>query len=217
MMKILTARYESGEHFLKDVHMDETGATIHHSTKTNLSDNEQILMEIMFPEIPNRVLLRGQVASLSKNPSGADLKIAHEDLATVAFLINAAHPGSEAETTGPAARRHQRVPVGIPVDWQMEGSGDIIISATDDLGSGGVQIRTLSPPPVGTKVTLNLSLDPMSGETVAIPGKVVWIRQDNEFQGMGVQFMPGEGPQKRQIRDLLKKILLSGEIGGSST
>jgi len=217
MMKILTARYESGNQFLKDVHRDETGATIHHSTKTNLTANEQVLMEIMFPQIPNRVLLRGQVSSLTNNPLGAELKIAQEDLATVDFLVNAANSGAEQATTGPAARRHQRIPVGIPVDWQTEGSGDIIISATDDLGSGGVQIRTLSPPPVGTKVTLNLSLDPTSGESVAIPGKVVWIRQDHEFQGMGVQFMPGEGPQKRQIRDLLKRILLSGEMGGSST
>ncbi len=213
-MRILTARYDSGAKFLPDVIDDpDTGSPtgLTHRTKMELSPKENILVEIFFPGLPNRVLLRGTVNEIEEaDVPSAKVAVWKEDLSTLAFLVDQAKASNQEEA---ASRKHDRIPLGIPVDWQVAGSGDMIISSTDDVGAGGLQIRTLSPPPVGSVVTLNLSIEPRSGKTLAIPGKVVWVRQDAEFQGMGVQFMAEEGDQKRQLRELLRRILERGAIG----
>ncbi len=216
-MKILTAHYESSRHFLEDVRVAsgilEGRRAVRHATRAELAPADPVLMEVAFPGLPNRVILRGTIAKVDKDEgrTTAYVTISQEDYGAYDFLVSTAQ-GEAAETV---ARRHDRVPLGIPVDWQVVGSGDLIISATDDVSGGGVQIRTLSPPPVGTKLTLRLVLDPRSGEAVSVPGQVVWVRQDAEFQGMGVKFLSTSGEKGRRVRELVRKILETGQVGSS--
>ena len=219
-MKILQAKYKSGLHFLKDLVKDpDHGRLINYSTKIPLEEGDNVILEVLFPALPNRVLLRGSVASLKDategEPATAAVTVAPEDQGALAFLIKMASAAQEAEAV--TARKHDRIPLEIPVDWSAQGSGDLIISSTDDVGGGGVQIRTLSPPPVGTELTLAFVLDPATGERIDMRGKVVWVRQDQEFQGMGVQFVAAEaeGEEKKRFREVLKKIMESGRVGGT--
>ncbi len=215
-MKLLTAHYESPRHFLEDARV-ASGAldghrSVRHLTKAELTPGDQVLLEVAFPGLPNRVILRGTIAQLQEEEGrrAAYVAISQEDHGAYDFLVATAQ-GEAAETV---TRRHDRIPLGIPVDWQVAGSGDLIISSTDDVSGGGVQIRTLSPPPVGTKLTLRLVLDPRSGEAVSVPGEVVWVRQDEEFQGMGVKFLSTSGEKGRRVRELIRRILETGEVGG---
>lgn len=219
-MKILQAKYKSGLHFLKDLVKDpEQGRMINYSTKIPLEEGDNVILEVLFPALPNRVLLRGGVVSLKEategEPATAAITVAQEDQGALAFLIKMASAAQKAEAV--TARKHDRIPLEIPVDWSAQGSGDLIISSTDDVGGGGVQIRTLSPPPVDTELTLAFVLDPATGERIDMRGKVVWVRQDQEFQGMGVQFVAAEaeGEEKKRFREVLKKIMESGRVGGT--
>ena len=217
-MKMLTARYESPEYFLEDAEKGREalgGADgLRHVSKAEVAPGEQVFVEVDFPGLPNRVILRGTVSKVEKGDKpAAYVAVAQEDHGAYEFLLAAARGTPDKGVS----RKHDRVPLGIPVDWQVAGSGDLIISSTDDLSTGGVQIRTLSPPPVGTKITLRLALDPRSGETVSIPGEVVWTRQDAEFQGMGVKFLTAAGEKGRRIRELIRRILETGELGAPQT
>jgi Tfp pilus assembly protein PilZ len=209
-MRVLQAEYETGKDFLADVVENADGQRrLRHRTQTDLSRQEMVILEIRFPALPNRVLLRGRVTELMQNseadaPLTVMLDVDSEDRDTLNFLVERASQGSPPAVR---SREHERVPLGLPVDWRVEGSGDVIISSTDDVGIGGVQIRTLSPPPVGTELTLRVALNPPDGEELSILGKVVWVRQDDDFQGMGVQFISSEGDQKKPLRKLLSNIL----------
>ncbi len=216
-MRILRAQYAQGADFIKEIVKDEIkGRRIIHKTKIPLAEKEPVILEILFPALPNRVLIRGRVAEVEE--SGEERKafitVDAEDEEALDFLIGRAKAPDVADHR---ARKHDRVPIGIPVDWQVEGSGDVIISATDDVGIGGVQIRTLSPPPVGTELTLKIGLNPSTREIISIPGKVAWVKQDEQFQGMGVEFLPTDAEDKRPLRELLQNILTSGEIGGDTS
>ena len=220
-MRILQAKYQSGSAFLDDVlpaegeDGEKRGRRIRHKTRIALRKGEPVILEVAFPGLPNRVLLRGRVTATDRGDGQATLvEIDGEDRTALDFLMEQASKGSR---EGVRPRKHDRVPLGLPVDWRVEGSGDVIISSTDDVGIGGLQIRTLSPPPVGTELTLRVALDPPDGEEVAIPGKVVWVRQDEDFQGMGVQFLPTDAQDKRPLRELLRGILDRGEVGGDSS
>jgi uncharacterized protein (TIGR02266 family) len=87
----------------------------------------------------------------------------------------------------------------------------VVISSTDDVSGGGVQIRTQNPPPVGTDVVLLLQIEEQEGQ-LRIPGRVAWVRTDDNFSGMGVRFTAESSAEKKRLRDLVRKYMERGEI-----
>lgn len=210
--KILQARYTQGKDFLKDVDPDEgPGGIVRHETKIPLNVDEQVVLEIIFPDLPGRVLLRGRVGVVQTSPQAVVVHISPEDAEQRKFLEDVAR--GEIDPASSVGRRYYRLPLEIPVDWQVMGQGDVVISSTDDVSGGGVQIRTQNPPPVDTEVVLLLSLDDNKEKRLRIPGRVAWVRQDESFSGMGVRFDAESSEEKKKLRDLLRKSMERGAIG----
>lgn len=209
--KILQARYTDGKDFLDDIDPDMgPGGTIRYETKIPLSVDEHVVLEIIFPELPGRVLLRGRVGAAQTSPLAAVVNISPEDVEQRKFLEDVAR--GEIDPASSVGRRYYRIPLEIPVDWQVMGKGDVVISSTDDVSGGGVQIRTQNPPPVDTDVVLLLSLDDKKEKQLRIPGRVAWVRQDDSFSGMGVRFDAESTEEKKKLRDLLRKSMERGRI-----
>lgn len=209
--RILQARYASGEAFLKDVRGDDDDDhVIYYATRIPLTVHEQVIVEVLFPELPSRTLLRGAVESVEADPPGVLIRFAEEESETVDFVIRVAR--GETDPGAPRGRRYYRIPLEIPVDWQIDGQRDVVISSTDDVSGGGVQIRTQNPPPEGTEVVLLLSLDEQGEEQLRIPGKVAWVRTDESYSRMGVRFTTESSEEKKRLRDLVRKYMERGEI-----
>jgi uncharacterized protein (TIGR02266 family) len=208
--RILQARYPSGEAFLGDLREEqEQRYRLYHQTKIPLALGEHVIVEVMFPELPSRILLRAVVEQLEEEPAAALLRVADEEIETLEFVIRTAR--GETEPGASRGRRYYRIPLEIPVDWQINGQGDVVISSTDDVSGGGVQIRTQNPPPVGTEVVLLLQIEEDDGQ-LRIPGKVAWVRTDDSFSGMGVRFSTESSAEKKRLRDLVRKYMERGEI-----
>jgi uncharacterized protein (TIGR02266 family) len=79
-------------------------------------------------------------------------------------------------------RASSRIPVTIPVSFQTGGA--ITAARTQDLGRGGVAIRTMDPLPQGTQIDLTFRLPGAPGDITAT-GRVAW---SDRRVGMGVQF-----------------------------
>jgi uncharacterized protein (TIGR02266 family) len=79
-------------------------------------------------------------------------------------------------------RSSPRVPVAVPISFQ---TGGVIAGArTQDVGRGGLAIRTMEPLPIGTQIELTFKL-PGSSHDVTALGRVSW---SDRRVGMGVQF-----------------------------
>ncbi len=79
-------------------------------------------------------------------------------------------------------RASHRMPVAVPISFQ---AGGVIAGArTQDLGRGGVAIRTMDPLPKGTLIDLTFRL-PGSTRDITAAGRVTW---SDRRVGMGVQF-----------------------------
>jgi len=89
-----------------------------------------------------------------------------------------------------ATRKHERTPVLVAVDWQVAGTDDAIFSASGDISYGGVRIKTLTPPDVGTAVDVKLGREDTPAGKRRVPARVAWVRMDEEFCGMGLVFEP---------------------------
>jgi uncharacterized protein (TIGR02266 family) len=79
-------------------------------------------------------------------------------------------------------RAAPRVAVAVPVSFQA--GGTIAGARTQDIGRGGVAIRTMDPLPLGTQIELTFRL-PGSTKDIAASGRVAW---SDRRVGMGVQF-----------------------------
>jgi uncharacterized protein (TIGR02266 family) len=79
-------------------------------------------------------------------------------------------------------RANPRVPVAVPVSFQA--GGTIAGARTQDIGRGGVAIRTMDPLPLGTQIDLTFRL-PGSSKDITASGRVAW---SDRRVGMGVQF-----------------------------
>jgi uncharacterized protein (TIGR02266 family) len=88
-------------------------------------------------------------------------------------------------------RQHPRRPVDLRVSYVNRGA--LARDLVTDLSPGGLFLRASHPLPVGTPVTLEVSV----GEypPILVAGEVVWVRP----AGMGVQFTGVLGPLLHDI------------------
>jgi CheY-like chemotaxis protein len=94
----------------------------------------------------------------------------------------AAAESGEAENGGRA--EGEEAPRTVSIEW---GSGEELAQDyVDNLSQGGAFVRTASPLPVGTRLTLTMKLP--SGEELSAPASVAAVNE----RGMGVKFEMGE-------------------------
>lgn len=107
---------------------------------------------------------------------------------------------------GTADRRvYARVPASFKVD--VIHKDNYIISFNRDISVDGMFICTPKPPPVGSHVKLQFSLNHL--EEIDIPAIVIWVdtRGPLEDHGIGVQFLDPPSPDfKQSILKMLDKI-----------
>jgi uncharacterized protein (TIGR02266 family) len=202
MMRILSAWFQSRDDFLKNYNEQMGGGSFYYATVAELQVDEQVLLEVRFPELPNRMLIRGRVTTVDLKHSGVWIEFAPEDQETQEFIVGVARGEITIHSTVP--RKYQRYPLEMPVDWKAHDSEDVFISSTADLSAGGAFVRTLAPPPVGTPVVVVLA--PTKGAVLTISGRVTWARHDAGAEGMGVRFEEPSSETGRALREALRKM-----------
>ena len=84
-------------------------------------------------------------------------------------------------------RRHDRVPLKIPVDYT---SVDAFFSEfSANINEGGMFVEIEEPPELGTVVQLQFSL-PGGEQDVQVEGRIAWISdgKDESVAGVGIEF-----------------------------
>jgi len=192
---------------------------VFYRSRTELDRGEEVLMEISFPGLPNRALVRGHVAKVTPG-RGAWLRFHAHDLSTRDFLVQIAR--GELQVTPTVNRSFERFPAELPVDCHVElapagAPAERIVSRTVDLGAGGAFIRSLAPPPIGTLV--RVSIGPGAGAsfaTVTLEGHVAWTRHDADGKGFGVRFHDKRHSDARALRTMLRRASESGRVAFAS-
>ncbi len=208
-MKILFATFDSPDDFLQRLEVGKGSATLRVKTKARYEDGEQVILEIGYPGLPNRILTRATAAKAGGGKKNSEqlFKLDRGEEHKRDFLIAVA----AGRATASWKRRHRRFPMRMPARFVVEGAdmplrGD---AETDDVGSGGVSLRTSRTLPDGAKVTI--VLEPGDGsEPIEFTGKVVWNRKD-QVTGVGVQFESLGGDQMRRLRKMIRDVKLKGE------
>ncbi len=212
-MRVVTIAFRSGEHFLAHTSDAYAHGALFCRTRAQLQPGEEVLVDISFPGLPNRALLRGTAVSVEE-AAGAWVALDESDASTAQFAIRCARGEVAADET--MERHHRRFPADLPVDCRVDEPDEVqperMVSRTHDLGAGGAFIVSSSPPPVGTRVTLTIGPDSITGQRFSIDGRVAWIRRGNDARGFGVKFDAKGDHDMARLRFLLRRAAETGRL-----
>jgi uncharacterized protein (TIGR02266 family) len=200
-MRLLTLAYPAASDFLSAY--DDASRTLLAQTKTEATSGEQLLVEIAFPKLPNRPLLRATCRGTFAG--GLRLELDAGDADTSEFLVKVA---KGTMTDHAKHREHKRFPSALPVQYAMDGVRKS--SQVEDLSAGGCFVRADRPPPVGAMIALDIQ-SPEENQPMHLTGQVAWVR-DGRDPGFGVEFDAPETPDGKRLRMLLRKAVGSGDI-----
>src|SRR5437867_3694203 len=112
-MRILRARYRSGDEFLRHYQPSLAGGGIFFPTRQSIPLTEPVLVEVYFPELANKQMVRGFVAwrragkHRTKLRAGLGIEFHAAEVKRRDFLLAVAR----GEIVDMVTRRHRRLPV----------------------------------------------------------------------------------------------------------
>src|SRR5262245_37369424 len=122
-MRILKGRYRSAGEFLAHLQPSFASGGVFYPTREPMPVGENVVVEVRFPELTDRVLVRGFVAwrrparHRQKIRAGVGIEFLPTEERKVEFLTALAR----GELVRPVApRRHRRLPIELGVSWRVK-------------------------------------------------------------------------------------------------
>jgi type IV pilus assembly protein PilZ len=210
-MTILKAHFPDGTAFLER-YLSELGhGGVFFPTRRPLAIGEVVVVAIRLGRRRSPTLVRGQVVWRRPGKHSTKIKagIGIEFLATETqardYLLAVAR-GDSAEMV---ARRHQRLPVELPILWQVPGDLQDNAGVLRDIGRGGAFVKTEQPLPNHGDIVLKVS---PPGAEVAMPlsARVAWKGHPGGEHGFGVEWKARDAGGTRRIKELVRRIEARG-------
>ena len=109
----------------------------------------------------------------------------------------------QTERVGAERRRQERVCLSASVGVRTE--TNFFAGFSENISEGGIFVATLSPPPVGT--TLDVDVDVEGMDAVTVSGRVSWIRTDDNGgpTGCGIQFINLNANKTEALSDIVRQ------------
>ena len=208
-MRILKARYQSGEDFLRHYQPSLNGGGLFYPTREAIPVGEPLVVEIRFPGLANKQMVRGFVAwrragkHRTKLRAGLGVEFHHAEARRRDFLISVA----KGEIVDMVTRRHRRLPVQLVANWRVVYDRETRHSHLEDIGPGGAFLRTTNFLPPGTEVVLEVT-PPGSLRPLDIAGKVAWTRHTEGEEGIGIEFKTRDAGGTRRLKELVRRLEL---------
>jgi hypothetical protein len=178
-------------------------------TTDELEPGQQVIVEVSSQILPNKVLVRGAVASWRpalprmRVRAGATVELASDEQIKLTFL----HDVFSGNRTDVPRRRHLRLPVSVPVRYRLANSASFLDGAISEIGVGGALLVTPkdSPLPIDTELTLEV-IPPGAAAPLEIAGRVSYHVPTG---GSGLRFVSRDGDGDRRLRELIRRLRAS--------
>ena len=211
-MRILRLRYRTGAELLEDYQPSMLHGGLFHATREQIPVGEGVILEVTFPELAERVLLRGFVSyrragrhrgeGRPGQRAGVGIELLASERGKRDYLLQVAR-GELRQPVAP--RRHRRLPVEVPVDFRVREGRERHVATLDDIGPGGAFIRTRELHAAGTPVVLSV-VPPGAEAPLLIEARVAWARQAPGEEGLGVEFRCRDTGGLRRLKELCRRL-----------
>lgn len=148
-----------------------------------------------------KVVWRRPGRHLEKIRAGLGIEFLPSEQQKVHYLLQLARAGQSAKSR----RRHERVPVDLPVRWRPLGAAEEQPGRLRDVGRGGAFV--LTPQPVAGDEQVVLEIAPPGAEVpMAFTARVAWTGAAGEEPGFGVEWRARDAGGSRRIRELVRRL-----------
>lgn len=203
-MKILKARYRSREAFQKAYQADLPHGGLFCPTTSPMTEGEFAVVEILFPELPNKMMLRGKVmwwrSALPRRRvrAGALVAFLEGDKNTTDFILAIAR----GEEKPAIKRRHPRIPVSFSINWRLQNAAVARAGELRDISIGGALLVSEETPAVGEEIIIELTT-PGAASPMDIAAKVT----HQSAEGTGIKFLYRDGGGSVRLREVVRRII----------
>ena len=211
-MSILRTRYASAEEFLRHYLPALANGGVFFPTREIMADESPVLVEVRFPELGDRMMLRGSIAwrragrHRTKLRAGLAVEFDAVEASRRDFLLAVAR----GQRPFSNCRRHRRLPVDLAARWRMESQPTQFHGRLSDIGVGGAFVLSEERPKEGTEMVLDVS-PPRSARPLEISSRVAWVRAD---RGFGIEFRWRDAGGARRLRELVRRLESTAELAG---
>ena len=207
-MTILKAHLRSVAEFLERYLPDMPTGGLFIPTRKSMAIGEPVVVSLRLGPRGSTVLMRGTVAwrrpgkHRTKTQAGIGIEFLESESKTRDYLLSVAR-GDQGVMS---ARRHQRLPLDLPVLWQVPGARQENTGVLRDIGRGGAFVMTEQPLDGGTDVVLKMA---PPGAEVAMPvsARIAWIAPGKSSEpGFGVAWIARDAGGGRRIKELVRRM-----------
>ena len=200
-MQILKTRFRSRRQFLES--FEEEAASLFCPTTLVLQEKDLVMVELFFPDLPNKMLLQGEVlwwrSALPrlKVRAGAQVTFSPVEEKKLKFILSVA----SGERINVTKRKHQRLPIELTVRWRDSDSSRYYESMLHNISIGGAMMVTEAPPSVGDEIIIELTT-PGGAKPISIASKVAWHTPN----GNGLKFIYRDGGGSQRLKEVVRRI-----------
>jgi Tfp pilus assembly protein PilZ len=203
-MHVIKARFRNTKAFLDAYNAELPRGGLFCPTTKPFERDEEVLVEINFPDLPNKMMLRGIVlawrAALPRLGVRAGAMVAFDEAEEEKrdFLLAVAN----GKRTGAIKRRHARLPVEIAASWKPLLSTECRKARLRDISIGGAQLITDEPLQLDDDLLIEMKV-PGGAQAIQIAAKV----SNKTGAGYGVSFIYRDGGGSRRLREVVRRLI----------
>ncbi len=174
---------------------------------TPLNEGQRVVVEVHFPELPNKMLVRGRVvwwrAALPRLRvrAGAQISFDEADLETLQFIKGLA----QGEAADAVRRRHARIPVTVDVQFRRADSSELHEAQLHDISIGGALLITEEELTSDEDLIIEL-VTPGGASPMDIAAKVSHCGAE----GTGVRFIYRDGGGSQRLKEVVRRLIKEG-------
>lgn len=215
---LLKATYPRAAALLQDYLDDLPQGGLFVPTTRALVEGQDVVVSVRFGRRSSPVLLRGLVAwrrtgkHSTKTRAGVGVSFVETERTKRDYILACARGEGPLES----GRKHQRLPVDLPVQWQVPGTRGEQIGVMRDIGKGGAFVSTAVPLRHAHGVDVVLLVAPPGAEVATpVSARVAWVKPQADHvgagttisaHGFGVAWKVRDTGGGRRIRELVRRM-----------
>ncbi len=206
-MVILKLKVRTGDEWRELAPGESVAQPIFVPTTDELEVGQAVIVEVASPLLPNKVLIRGTVQAWRpalprmRVRAGATVELGSDEQPKLTFLLDV----FSGKLTDVARRRHQRLPVAVPVRYRLAQTADFVDCSLTEIGVGGALLATPEPLPLETALTVEV-VPPGGAAAIAIAS---FVSYHVPAGGSGLRFVTRDSDGDRRLRELIRRLRAS--------
>jgi len=180
-------------------------------TRSKLEVGDPVSVKVRLGRRQPSMVIFGHVAwrrpgrHLLKIRAGIGVEFLHSERAKCEYLLDMARSGA----TMRSRRRHERIPVDLPITWKPVGSTENLPGKLRDVGRGGAFVLSPAHMPEESQVVLEIA-PPGAEVPMAFLGRVAWTGKAGEGNVFGIEWRARDAGGGRRIKELVRRLTNGG-------